>query len=282
MDLELLRTFVAIVETGGFAKAGARRHMTQSTVSMQMKRLAEQAGHPLFIARGRSRSVTPAAELLFSYAQRLLALHDETLHALGAGTQRELVRIGSTQDFAEGQLPSVLRAFHQSHPQVQLQVRVGWGQELSRLVTEGALDVAVVFESQHIQLATPFARERGAWLSAPNFEPPQAGEAWPLALFDAPCAFRDAALRALDEAGLAWRIVYSTPSLSGLLAAVRAGLAITLRLKRHSQKGLSSLGSKQGLPTAPRFRLGLVTRDSLSPGVRALTKLLRAEAMKRR
>jgi DNA-binding transcriptional LysR family regulator len=277
MDLELLRTFVAVLETGGFGKAGLRRHLTQSAISVQMKRLAEDVGRPLFVAHGRGRAPTPAAELLFGYAGRLLALHDEAVRALVEGSASELVRLGATQDFAEARLPGVLRSFSQSHPQVRLEVRVGRSPELSRLVVEGELDLAVVFQAAPSG-ATPFARERGAWLAAPGFKPPLNAEPWPLALLEAPCVFREAALRTLDEARLPWRIVYSTPSLGGLLAAVRAGLAVTLRLARHSQKGLRSLPPSVGLPAPPRFLLTLLTAEELTAGARTLAAALRTAA----
>lgn len=278
MDLDLLDTFVAVLQSGGFAKAAARRHITQSTVSQQMKRLAEQAGHPLFAAAGRRRVATPAAELLHGYAQRLLALRDDATRALGEGTAGEAVRIGATQDFAETRLPAVLRAFHAAHPRVRLEVRVGPSQDLTRLVEDSSLDVAVVFAAAGDKLAAPFARERARWLAGPGFVPPAAGAPWPLALFDAPCVFRAAALQALDAARLPWRILYSTPSLSGLLAAVRAGLAVTLRLERHAQKGLHALGSRDGLPAVPGFRVALVTAGSPSAATRALCAALRSEA----
>jgi DNA-binding transcriptional LysR family regulator len=282
MDLELLRTFVAVLQGGGFAKAAARRHVTQSTVSQQMKRLAEQAGRPLFTAMGRRRVPTPSAELLIGYAQRLLSLHDDAASALGEGTTRDLVRIGATQDFAEGRLPAVLRAFHAAHPEVRLEVRVGSSLELRRLVEQSSLDVAVVFTALGDDLGVPLGRERAAWLAGPGFVPPTPGQPWPLALFDAPCAFRGAALQALDAAHVPWRIVYSTPSLSGLLAAVRAGLAITLRLARHSQKALHAVGAKEGLPTVGSFQAALVSAEPPSPATRAVFATLRADARRRR
>ena len=276
VDLDLLRTFTAVIETGGFGKAAARRHITQSTVSLQMKRLAEEVGHPLFTAAGRARAPTPSAELLFGYALRMLALHEEAMGALN-GAAREIVRVGATQDFAESRLPSALYAFNQSHPQIGVEVRVGQSRELARAVFEGELDLAVVFDTGE-RLSTPLSNERGAWLAAPGFNPPEAGAPWPLALFDAPCVFRDAATRCLDEARIPWRVVYSTPSLSGLLAAVRAGLAVTLRLARHSQKGLKPLPVAAGLPRPARFRLALVKAEQATAGARALSQTLRAEA----
>src|SRR3954468_11420431 len=146
MDLELLRTFVAVLESGSFARAGVRRHVTASTVSLQMKRLSEQAGRRLFSADGRRRVPTPAAELLFGYAQRLIALHEDAAHALDTDATSELVRLGSTQDFADVHLPAVLRSFSSSHPRVRLEVRVGPSHELVRLARDALLDAAVVFE----------------------------------------------------------------------------------------------------------------------------------------
>jgi len=286
MDIDLLRTFVAVVESRSFATAAGRRHMTQSTVSQQMKRLAEQAGHPLFASQGRRRVLTSSGELLVGHAQRLLALHDDALRALGDTTDGQVVRVGSTQDFAETRLPAVLRAFHASHPRVRPEVRVGSSQDLARLVDAGTLDVAVVFAAGDgratLAGSAAFARERTAWLAAPDFVPPAPGQPWPLALFDAPCAFREAALQALDHAGLPWRIVYSTPSLSGMLAAVRAGLAVTLRLQRHGQKGLRALGAREGLPAVPGVRVCLLTASPPSAAARALCVALRAEARARR
>lgn len=281
MDLELLRTFVAVVESGGFARAATRRHLTQSTVSQQMKRLAEQAGQPLFSARGRRRVPTPAAELLLGYARRLLSLHDDAARALEERRESDSVRLGVTQDFAEARLPAALRAFAGAHPRSRVEVRVGASAELSRLVEAGALDLAVVFEASDKPAFAPLAREKGSWLGGRGFTPPAPGEPWPLALFDSPCVFRNAALAALDAAELPFRIVYSTPSLSGLLAAVRAGLAVTLRLSRHSQKGLYALGAKQGLPSAGAFRVGLVTAEAPPAVARALASVLRSEMRRR-
>lgn len=276
MDLELLKTFSVVMETGSFGKAAARRHLTQSSVSMQMKRLAEELGQPLFTPKGRGRAPTPAAELLLGYAGRLITLHDEAMLALQNGTARELVRIGATQDFAETRLPDALRSFHATYPDVGVHVRVGPSRELARAAQDGELDLAVVFESPESQGAV-LATERGAWLGAPNFVRAKPSEPLPLALFDSPCVFRDAALRTLDEAGIAWRVVYSTPSLSGLLAAVRAGLAVTLRLARHSQKGIKPLSKGAGLPAPPRFRLSLLRSERPTRSARALAAVLRTE-----
>jgi DNA-binding transcriptional LysR family regulator len=281
MDLELLRTFVAVVDSGGFARAGARRHLTQSTVSQQMKRLAEQAGQPLFSARGRRRVPTAAAEVLLGYAKRLVALHDDAARALGEGGGSDSLRIGVTQDFAEARLPAALRAFALAHPRSRVEVRVAASPELSRQVEAGTLDLAVVFEAAEKGAFAPLAREKGCWLGGRGFVPPAPGEPWPLALFDAPCVFRDAALAALDAARLPFRVVYSTPSLSGLLAAVRAGLAVTLRLSRHTQKGVFALGAKHGLPSVGTFRVALVTAETPSAVSRAMAAILRSEMRRR-
>jgi DNA-binding transcriptional LysR family regulator len=277
VDTELLRTFVAVVDCGGFAKAGVRRHMTQSTVSQQMKRLRDQVGHPLFAAAGRRRVPTTTAELLLGYARRILALHDDAALALNEGTTGGAVRIGATQDFAEARLPAVLHAFAHSHPRVRIEVRVGASRELQKLVEEASLDVAIVFDNS-AHATTLLRRERAGWLAGPGFSPPRPGEPWPLSLFEPPCTFRSAALGALDASSIPWKIVYSSPSLSGILAAVRAGLAVTLRLASHAQKGLRTMGPRDGLPAIESFRLALlISPGPATPAARSLVAALRRE-----
>jgi DNA-binding transcriptional LysR family regulator len=276
-DSELLRTLVAIADAGGFARAAARRHLTQSTVSQHMKRLEDQVGRPLFAPAGRRRAPTEAGELLLGYARKILSLHDAAGLALAEGAAAGVVRIGATQDFAEAHLPAVLRAFSRAHPRVRMEARVGQSQELRALVSDAALDAAIVFAEPSAGPGVLLGRERAAWLAAPDFAAPPPADPWPLALFEPPCVFRDAALRALDARQIPWRIAYSSPSLAGIRAAVRAGLAVTARLARDARNGLRALGAKDGLPRLGGFQVALVTSpETPSPAVSAVVALLRA------
>jgi DNA-binding transcriptional LysR family regulator len=276
-DGNLLRTFVAVADCGGFTKAAARQHVTQSTVSQQMRRLEERAGKALFAPVGRQRMLTEAGELLLGYARNILALHDRATAGLRIGEMSGVVRIGAPQDFAERRLPSVLRAFARSHKSVRVEVRVGASRELRSLLAQGALDATVVLDDGKERDAVVSRRCRASWIAAHDFRFPREGEPWPLALFEAPCIFRDAALGALNAAGLPWTVAYTSPSLSGVLAAVRAGLAITVRLASDARGRLRALGREQGLPALGSFRVGLLSSLGPTPAAAALIEALRAD-----
>ncbi len=284
LDGDLLRTFVAVVDSGGFGEAALRRHITQSTVSQQMKRLEEQVGRGLFAAAGRRRVLTGDGELLCGYARRILALQDSAELALRDGQAGGVVRIGAVQDFAEADLAAALRAFARLHPRVRLEVRVGVSHDLRAMVGDARLDLAIVFDDPRAPAGAPLWRERACWLAGTGFTPPAPGEPWPLALFEPPCVFREAALRALDSREVPWRVAYSSPSLVGIRAAVRAGLAITARLPSGQGAGTRILGGRDGLPALGRFRVALVTSaEPLSPAASALAAALRTgEAVRAR
>jgi DNA-binding transcriptional LysR family regulator len=276
-DGDLLQTFVAVIDCGGFAKAGLRRHLTQSTVSQQMRRLEERAGRPLFAPAGRQRALTEAGETLLRYARKILALYDAAATSLRDSEAGGLVRIGVPQDFAEARLPTLLRALHRSHPGVRLEVRVGVSRDLRSLVEASVIDAAVVLHDPRARPGILLAHKRAGWLASPDFERPAPGEPWPLALFDPPCLVRESALQALDAARIPWRIAYSSASLTGLFAAVRAGLAVTARLAEDAAHGLRLLDHRAGLPALGRFRFELLLgAEPMSPAVKTLASVLRS------
>jgi DNA-binding transcriptional LysR family regulator len=278
-DSDLLRTFVAIADCGGFAKAAARLHSTQSTVSQQMRRLEAQAERPLFAAAGRRRVLTEAGQVLLDYARKILALHEAADAALRDGEAGGIVRLGATQDFAEGSLWGVLRSFGRTHRVVRVEVRVGMSRDLRAMVDDGLLDAAVVFDDPRGRPGTRLSRRRVCWLAATDFAPPRDGAPWPLALFEAPCSFRALGLAALDAANIPWRIAYTSPSLTGILAAVKSGLAVTARFADSAPGRVSPLGDRAGLPPLGSVRTVLLTSaEPASPALAALSEALLASA----
>jgi DNA-binding transcriptional LysR family regulator len=277
-DSDVLRTFVAVIDCGGFAKAGLRQHLTQSTVSQQMRRLEERVGRPLFVPAGRQRALTESGETLLRYARKILALYDDAAAALRDEEAGGLVRLGVPQDFAETRLPALLRALHRSHPGVRLEVRVGVSRQLRTLVDDAVIDAAIVLHDPKGRPGTLLAQKRAGWIASPDFDLPARGEPWPLALFDPPCLVREAALRGLDAERIPWRIVYSSPSLTGIFAAVRAGLAVTARLADDARDDLRVLGRRAGLPALGKFRFELVVgAEPVSPIARALVSVLQGD-----
>jgi DNA-binding transcriptional LysR family regulator len=169
------------------------------------------------------------------------------------------VRLGLPQDLAESWLPAVLKRFTQAHPKVRAEVQVDRSAELIEKTTQGELDVALVWGiGSDSPRAEHVAKPPIAWIGKPDWldAQPIGSEHLPLVLFAPPCSFRSAGIAALDKAGIRWRLTCTTPSLSGLWAAVEAGLGITVRTAIGMPKTLSVLDpSKTGLPPLPEVSL---------------------------
>ena len=224
LPLDVLRSFTAIVDAGSMLKAADRVFLSQSALSLQVKRLEELLQFPLFSREGRRLALTPAGEVLLGYARRLLALNDEAIRVTsGAGLNGPL-RIGMVQDYAETLLTGVLAQFMRLHPEAPVQARVGGTLELLEMVEQGALDVALGFVDPGS--AAELRRDAVIWIGSPALA---SQEVLPLAVLEKPCRFREAAIRALDAAGRPYRLALETPNLSTLRAGVEAGLGLTCR-----------------------------------------------------
>ena len=261
LEPELLRTFVAVADGGGFTRAAERLHRTQSTVSQQIKRLEGRLQTPLLRRDTRRVALTEQGELLLGYARRLLALNEEAVAALAETQLQGQVRLGSAQEVADGGLAELLAQFSRLHPGVQLEVRVDTNLKLREAVERGELDLAVLFQdvgqaSQGGAHTEVVARLRRVWVASREFQLAD-GEPLPLVLPVAPCIFRNSVLAALDAIGRPWRIVLSTPSLAGIRAAVRAGLGIGVRTEKWLEPDLCIL--ERELPPLPELELALVT-----------------------
>jgi len=261
LELELLRTFVAVVDGGGFTRAAERLHRTQSTVSQQLKRLEDRVAVPLLMRNTRSFTLTEHGELLLGYARRLLALNDEALAALAETRLQGRVRLGSSQEVADGGLAELLARFTRLHPEISLEVRVDANLRLRELVEAGELDLAVLFQEPGWERngglrCEVIERLRRVWVASPRLRI-DPGQPLPLVLFNAPCIYRSAVLGALDAIGRPWRIVLSTPSLSGLRAALRAGLGVGARSDRWLEPDLQVL--EHELPPLPDVELVLLS-----------------------
>lgn len=260
MELELLRTFVAVVDGGGFTRAAKRLHRTQSTVSQQLKRLEERLDTPLLERNTRHVALTDRGELLLAYARRLLALNDEALGALAKTRLQGRVCLGSAQEVADGGLADLLAHFSRLHPGVALEVRVDANLKLRDEVERGELDLAVIFqepgEPGNGARCEVIDRLRRVWVASPAFTL-AADEPLPLILANSPCIFRNAVLSTLDSIGRPWRIALSTPSLAGMRAAMRANLGVGVRTERWLESDLEILD--EGLPALPDVELALLS-----------------------
>lgn len=256
-DMDVMRTFCAGIELGSFAKAADRLGRSASAVSLQLRKIEEQAGQALVIKHGRGLVLTEAGEIFFSYAKRILELNDEAHIALAdRATLDGWVRIGIPQDFAETSLPPLLGQFARTYPRVRMDVRVDRGAVLCEAVKGGTLDLALTW-GHHAKTSTFLGRRSVHWVGAPGWRLPVDGPVQ-LAAFDAPCTFRSMAINALDGAGISWRHAFSSPGLSGLWAAVTAGLGVTARTAQAIPAHLAVLAPQvSGLPHLPPVDLVL-------------------------
>jgi DNA-binding transcriptional LysR family regulator len=237
-DLDVLRTFVTGVDLGSFARAADRLGRSTSAVSAQLKKLEEQLGMPVLRKEGRGMAMTPAGESLLGYARRLLELNDEAATAVRGAELAGSVRLGMQEDFGEHILTEVLGRFARVHPKVRIEASVARNADLLALLASGRLDLAAAWDHAGVppsQLQPRQTREVARvplrWIVARDGAAPSlaGGEPLPLVVFDSPCLMRSAAMEALDRAGIAWRIAFTSPSLGGVWAAVAAGLGVTVR-----------------------------------------------------
>jgi DNA-binding transcriptional LysR family regulator len=224
LPTNLLRSFVAIVDTGSMLNATEHVFVTQSALSLQIKRLEELVQRPLFTRVGRRLVLTNAGEVLLDYARRVLRLHDEAIAAVISGHFVGPVRVGMVQDFADALLEGVLARFAELHPEVQISARVAGTVELMGMLDRHLLDVVVGFSAPDDPLAVRTASM--AWFGESRLANQSVV---PLAILEKPCRFREAAIVSLEAAGRPYRIAVETPNLSTLRAAVNAGLGVTCR-----------------------------------------------------
>ncbi|MEA3089818.1 MAG: hypothetical protein QOJ04_1160 [Caballeronia sp.] len=273
-DVASLRTFVAGMELGSFAKAADRVGRSTSAVSAQIKKLEEQSGAPLFKKAGRNLALTEAGETMLRFARRLVDLNDEAAVAVRGPDLEGWVRLGLQEDFGEAMLPDVLGRFSRAHPKVRIEARVARNTELLSRIDSNDLDLALIWDDsvslahelpgsdRHEMIAEPGM----CWIGSSTLPwSPDPAEPLPLVAFDRACLFFSAATDALDRANIRWRVAFTSPSLSGLWAAAAAGLGLTVRTRYGLPASVSAFeGRDLGLPALPSLPLSLV-RASVTP-----------------
>jgi DNA-binding transcriptional LysR family regulator len=256
LDLDLLRTLVVIADTGSFNRAARAVFRTPSAVSMQMKKLEDQVGRPLFAKDGRTVALTPDGEALVGYGKRILKLADEALQRFRAPEIEGTIRLGAPDDYAGRFLPEILARFAASHPNVEVDVFSLPSRELLALLDENAVDIALVSAGHGQHSGFAVHREELVW-GGLRHGCAHERTPIPLALSHVGCCWRKQAIDALDRAGLPYRIAYSSRHYLGQLAPIMAGLAIAPLPKSIVQGDLKVLGEETGLPPIGHFDIEL-------------------------
>jgi len=262
LDLDLVRAFLAVAEARSFTRAGERLGRTQSAISLQIRRLEDQVGQALLSRNPRHVALTEQGEAFLPQARRLLRLNDEILAGLTADDVEGQVRLGAPEDFATLHLPGVLAAFGRSHPKISLSVTCDLTLNLLDRLRGGELDIALVKrEPLGPDLGVRVWREPLVWVGLD-------GDSWtdgitPLIAAPSPCVYRKRAIMALESAGRAWRAAYTSPSLSGQLAALRAGLGVSVLPHEMVPNDLTVLTG--GLPVLADAEIALLRASTAVP-----------------
>lgn len=265
LDLDLIRTFVTVVEAQNFTRAGQRLGRSQSAVSLQMRRLENQVGVSLLSRDPRHVVLTEEGELFLPQARRLLRVNDEILAEVRGDDIEGEVRLGAPEDFATVHLPDILGQFARLHPKVALTVTCDLTLHLLEKLREGQLDIALVKrEPLGPDQGVRVWREHLVWVAADKGVL-DATPVAPLILAPSPCVYRKRAIAALDASGRAWRCAYTSPSLAGQHAALRAGLGITVLPRDMAPADLAILGEAEGLPHLPDAEIALLRARTAVP-----------------
>ncbi|SDR35930.1 DNA-binding transcriptional regulator, LysR family [Pseudomonas grimontii] len=261
IDTEVLRTFVAIADQGGFTRAGELVNRTQSAVSMQMKRLEEDVlQRKLFERDGRQVRLTPEGQVLLGYARRILKLHSEVFNTLREPHMVGLVRIGTPDDYVMRFLPGILKRFSKAYPLIQIELHC----ESSRVLMQRRdLALTVISREPGKEIGELLRTERMVWAAAPCFCVEE-HDAVPLAVSGADCVYTQWTRTALDATGRDYRLAYHSTNVAAIQAVVSAGLAAMICMESLVTDDLRILGSDEGFPPLPSMNLHLLRNPQMT------------------
>lgn len=274
LDLTALRSFATVAEAGGVTRAAGLLHLTQSAVSMQLKRLEDSLGVSLLDRTSRRIGLTPEGEQLLSYARRMIALNDEAWHRLTSlDFEGELV-LGVPHDIVYPAIPGVLRQFAMDHPRMKVQLMSTFTTHLKDQFDSGAADIILTTEDEVGPGGETLTTRPLVWVGAPG------GQAWrqrPLRIaHERRCIFRGGVIRRLDAAGIEWENAVDTDSSRTVEATVSADLAVHTMLRGSVPAHLEEIASAGALPDLRECRINLYARESAErPAAAALAALVR-------
>lgn len=263
LDVRVLRSFITVVETGSITETARRLGRTQPAITLQMKRLEDQAGKVLFRPDSRKPLLTDDGDMLLSYAKSILKLHDELLARLSSPEIEGHVILGTPDLYAAYLLPSILALFQQSFPRIQVELRCSLSTPLVNLVQRGEVDIALVTRMRDFTGGLVVRQEELIWLMGERYDIHRANPV-PLALLPPGNIYREHAIEGLERAGRKWRIACVSESVGGLQAAVFAGMAVTVLCKSALVSGMRQIGVNEYFPPLPKIDL-LLYRAPGSP-----------------
>lgn len=277
LDLDLLKTVVAIAETGSFSAAAAAVHRTPSAVSMQVKRMEELLGRAVFRRDSRSVELTPDGAFLLEHARRMLALNRDAIARFIRPDVEGVVRLGAFDDVTERFLVDMLRRFNETHPSVTVDVTVDGSAHMIEMLRDGRLDLTLIScrEGEGAAGAEVLFREKLVWAACRGGV--AAGQdPLPISVWEEGCAWRQCALAGLQASGRRWRIAFQSAHISGQRAAILADLAIAPIPASSLGGDIVMAPAHYDLPELSDYELALMIAPDANPAVKAAADHLRA------
>lgn len=268
LELDVLRTLIAIAETGSFAGAAESVHRTPSAVSMQIKKLEQTLGRPMFVREARKVTLTSEGEIVLSYARRMLSLARELVAKFVEPDLSGIVRVGAPDDFGEQMLPALLTQLAASHPQLTVDVVIDHSTDLEKRFAADQLDVCLVScnPSNVPEDAEVVISGDLVWAGA------KGGRAHlcrplPISVWEQSCAWRTHAVHSLEKAGIEYRVAYMSGHIAAQRAAILSDLAIAPIPQSYAHGEFAVLGERHGLPPAGKYALGMKIGVNNNPAV---------------
>lgn len=256
LDLRLLQAFIVLVQTGSFSETSRRLGRTQPAVSLQLQRLEQVTGAPLFTRVGRKLVLTDHGEVVLGYARTIMSLQNELLARLAEPKIDGQVILGTPDLYAAYLLPAILSDFRRAYPNVNVELRCALSSKLMSALGQDEIDLAMVTGMPAFKNGELVAQEQLVWVtgetSAVHNENPV-----PLAMLPPGNIFRDFGLAALERIGRTWRLSCVSESIGGLQAAVFAGIAVSVVGRSSVLPGMRELGRSDSFPTLPKVDLML-------------------------
>lgn len=283
LDVSLLRTFITLAETSSFTRTARKIGRTQSATSMQIARLEALLDCRLFKRDKRNVGLTPDGEKLLGYARQMVELNDAMISRFREPDVKGSIRFGSPEDFATFYLPGILAQFTQSYPLVGLNVNCDLTLSLIRDFEKGKYDLIIIKQEpgKLYPGAQPLWRERLVWAGSDRTEKSARFNAvakkrspLPLVLSPPPCVYRQRAITALDHACVRWKTAYTSPSIAGTVAAVKAGLGYTILPRKMLPPELVPLEPEKGWPKLHEAEMCLLARPDGAPAIAALASFI--------
>jgi DNA-binding transcriptional LysR family regulator len=254
LDIRMLRSLVSVIETGSITETARRLGRTQPAITLQLKRLEELAGKPLFDHEGRRIALTADGDTVLTYAKSILRLHDELLSQLDSPSIEGHVTLGTPELYAAFLLPTILSVFRRAFPRIQVELNCSLSTPLVGLVKRGEVDVALVTRMNDFIGGQVVGQEQLIWMAGDKSSAPSENPL-PLALLPPGNIYRDHAIAKLEAVQRRWRVACQSESVGGLQAAALSGMAVTVLGRRALVSNMRELTPDEGFPALPKVDL---------------------------